>query len=377
MGAEVLVTFRLSSLGFGGTERVFLSVADHLSTTHGWAVDFVVDMTGGHETEQIAVAKGYGLVGLGGRRTWKTILPFARYLRTRRPGIVISAYTDTNAAALMANALNRFRTPILVTEHAPLDEHWAGKPWPKRLLLEFMVRYVYKWADQVVGVSRGLAEQLARRLKHRHISHVHNPVRFRDRTLTRAEARRLLGLEADGRIILAVGRISRAKNYLMLLEALRSLRPAHRPRLYIVGGVFERDEKNRLDRFVAEHGLDGQVTFVDFTHEIHAYYEAADLLVLSSAWEGFGNVLVEGLAFGLPIVSCRCNYGPAEILADGEFGVLVEVNDHVAMGKAIEQVLTQNHFDPERQAERARMFSERRIGEAYFHLICEARGAAP
>jgi glycosyltransferase involved in cell wall biosynthesis len=377
MGAPVLVTFRLSSLGFGGTERVFLSVADHLSTIHGWAVDFVVDTMGGHETEQIAIANGHGLVSLDRRRTWKTILPFVRYLRTRRPGIVISAYTDTNAAALLANALDRFRTPMLVTEHAPLDEHWAGKPWPKRLLLEFMVRYMYRWADHVVGVSRGLAEQLARRLNHRHISHIHNPVRFRDRTLTRAEARQVLGLEVDAQIVLAVGRISRAKNYLMLLEALRSLRPVHRPRLYIVGGVFERDEKARLDRFVAEHRLHGQVTFVDFTHEIHAYYEAANLLVLSSAWEGFGNVLVEALAFGLPIVSCRCNFGPAEILADGEFGVLVEVGDHVAMGKAIGQVLTHNHFDPERQVERARMFSEQRVGEAYFQLICEARGSAP
>ena len=372
----MLVTFRLSALGFGGTERVFLSVADHLSSAYGWQIDFVVDKISDHETEQIAIAKGYRVVGLGVPRTWKTILPFARYLRERSPGIVFSAYTATNAAALIANALNRFRTPFIVTEHAPLVEHWSGKPWPRRMLLEFMVRYVYKSADHVLCVSRGMAEQLGRRLNHPRISYIHNPVRFASRTRSKAEARRVLGVEQDISMILAVGRICRAKNYLMLLEAFKNLRSADKLFLYIVGGVFETDEKFRLDRFIAEHGLDEHVRFVGFTHEVHTYYEAADILVLSSAWEGFGNVLVEALAFGLPIVSSRCNYGPAEILADGEFGVLVDVDDFIAMGQAIQQVLLQNPFDSVRQIQRAQAFSEQHIGSAYHRLICETIGTA-
>jgi glycosyltransferase involved in cell wall biosynthesis len=370
----VLATFRLSSLGFGGTERVFISVADHLSAACGWSVDFVVDTVDGHETEQVAIAKGHGLVGLNASRTWKTILPFARYLNARRPDVVISAYTDTNAAALMASALSQWHVPVVVTEHAPLDEHWAGKPWLRRMLLAWMVRYVYKLASRVVCVSRGMAEQLGKRLNHRYISHIHNPVRFGRRTRSLADARRLLGMDQDVRVILAVGRICRAKNYLMLLEAFRNLRCADKLCLYIVGGVFEVDEALRLNRFIADHRLPGQVTLVGFTHELQAYYEAADLLVLSSAWEGFGNVLVEGLAFGLPIVSTRCNFGPAEILADGEFGELIDVDDHLAMGQAIDRVLARNPFHAERQVRRAGAYSEARVGEAYRRLICEARG---
>lgn len=370
----MLVTFRLSALGFGGTERVFISVADYLSAVQGWEIDFVIDKVSGHDTENVVIAKGYHVVGLNAQRTWKSILPFVKYLKARKPDIVFSAFTETNTAAIISNGLNRFATPLIVTEHASLDEHWASKPWLRKLMLEFMVRYVYKLADRVVCVSQGMAQQLSRRLKHPHIGFIHNPVRFAVRTQSKSEARQILGVEQDINMLLAVGRISTQKNYMMLLQAFQTLGPFNNIHLYIIGGVYEQAEKQHLERFIEDHELEKYVHFIDFTHELHCYYEAADLLVLSSAWEGFGNVIVEALAFGLPVVSTRCNYGPAEILADGKFGVLVEVNDHAAMGHAIQQVIANNPFAAEMQIQRAQIFSEQRIGSEYYKLTCESVG---
>lgn len=372
----MLVTFRLSALGFGGTERVFLSVADFLSTSCGCQINFVVDKISGHETEQIALTKGYEVIGLNASRTWKTIVPFAKYLKMKKPDIVLSAYTETNAAALISNAINRFRAPIVVTEHASLDDNWRNRSSLQRVALELMVRYVYKFADHVLCVSRGVAEQLAERLTHAHISYIHNPARFTQRVRPQKEARLVLGIDPEISMILAVGRICKHKNYLMLLQAFKNLQTTDSPVLYIVGGVHEADEKARIDKFIAEHDLGGRVQFVDFTEDVQVYYEAADLLALSSTSEGFGNVLVEALAFGLPVVSSRCKFGPAEILEDGKFGVLVEVDDFAAMSKAIHQVLEQNPFDPQRQIQRAESFSERRIGEQYYQLICATSGRA-
>lgn len=371
----MLVTFRLSALGYGGTERVFISVADYLSAAHGWEINFVIDKVSGHDTEYVVIAKGYHVVGLNAQRTWKSILPFAKYLKARKPDIVFSAFTETNAAALISNGLNHFATPLIVTEHASLDEHWAGKPWLRKLMLEFMVRYVYKLADRVVCVSQGMAQQLSGRLKHPRISFIHNPVRFAVRTQSKSEARQILGVEQDVNMLLAVGRISTQKNYMMLLQAFQTLGSFNNIHLYVIGGVYEQAEKRSLDRFIEANGLEQRIHFIDFTHEVHRYYEAADLLVLSSAWEGFGNVIVEALAFGLPVVSTRCNYGPAEILADGEFGMLIEVNDYVAMGTAIQQILKINTFPYEQQIQRAQIFSELRIGELYYSLILDTTGS--
>ena len=371
---NMLVTFRLSALGFGGTERVFLSIADFLSSTYGWQIDFVVDQISGNETEQIAKAKGYAVVEMDASRTWKTILPFARYLKTRKPGVVLSAYTETNAAALISNGLNGFSTPIIITEHNSLDEPWRSNSRLKRFMREAIVRYAYRFSDRVLCVSRGLAEQISKKLSHAHISYIHNPTRFSVRTRSKDEARAALDLKDGVRMILAVGRISRQKNYLMMLEAFTSLPASDNNHLYIVGGVYEAAEKKRVDQFIAEHDIGGQVHFVGFTEDVHLYYEAADLLVLSSAWEGFGNVLVEALGFGLPIVSSRCNHGPAEILADGEFGILVDVGDATGMGQAIQKIIEKNPFDPARQILRAQAFSESRIGEEYYRLICQTNG---
>lgn len=367
----MLITFRLSALGFGGTERVFLSVADFLSSKYGYSIDFVIDKVNCHETEKIATNKGYRVIGLNCTRTIRTIYPFYKYLKREKPSIVFSAYTETNTAMLISNMLNIFNTPTIVTEHAALDEHWAYRSRSKKILLELMVKYAYKYADRIICVSKGMIEQLSRRVSHPNISFIHNPVRFSLRTRSKFEARCLLSIDLDKNILIAVGRISKQKNYLMLLQAFNAMNSSGDSLLYIIGGVYEKDEKVKLDQYIEKHDLISKIFFIDFTHDVHRYYEAADVLVLSSAWEGFGNVLVEALAFGLPVVSTRCNYGPAEILAEGQFGYLVDVDDFQSMAKLIGDVITSRPFNSECQTNRALVFSESNVGENYHKLITE------
>jgi len=367
------IIFRLSALGFGGTERVFISVADALLASYGWHSTFVVDRISDSATESVACGRGHRIIGLGVSRTWQSILPFAKVLRDEKPDIVLSAYTETNGAALISRILSGLSLPIVVTEHASLDEHWKGKSRFRRLLLEAIVRQVYKFADHILCVSAGLAAGVTRRQKAVPVSYIHNPVRFDDRRLTKEEAREALKVASDVRMVLAVGRISRQKNYTTLLKGMAELR-ANNAHLYIVGGVFDATEKTQLDVIIQDLGLASRVHFINFTHEIHQFYAAADLLVLSSAWEGFGNVLVEGLAFGLPIVSTRCNHGPAEILADGQYGRLVPVGNAHEMAQAIDEVLMENPFPAALQIRRSQDFSEASIGTQYHSLISRIAG---
>ena len=94
----------------------------------------------------------------------------------------------------------------------------------------------------------------------------------------------------------------------------------------------------------------------------------SDLFALSSNYEGFGNVIVEAMACGTPIVATDCPSGPAEILEDGRYGRLVPVNDQVALAAAIHATLGEA-IDREPLKRRAAAFSPAIAAKKYLKLL--------
>ena len=360
------ISFRISSMGFGGAERVFLSVADVLAKTYQAEIHFVIDSIGKGETEKLVTDRGFKLVGLDCSRTLSSIIPLKTYINSEQPDILISAYTDTNFAALVSAKLAKHRSKVIVSEHASLKEHWQHASLKRRLVLNSYVKFGYRIADYILTVSEGIASQIiAMGHSKNRVGCIHNPVRFNSSKIDKFTTHS----KKTTPIILAVGRIAKQKDYLTLLNAFNLVTKKRNIRLVIVGGVYETSEKQKLDHFIQANNLVEKVDFIGFTENIQDYYVAADVFVLSSAWEGFGNVIVEALAFGLPIVSTDCNHGPAEILQAGKFGKLVSVGDHSAMAEAIIQILENNEFNAEQQVNRAKDFAEATIGEAYYQLF--------
>lgn len=363
----MIVVFRISNLGFGGAERVFISVAGYLSKIHNAEIHFVVDRSVPGGTENVARGHGFKVHNLNCRRTLKSIIPMKNYIDIIKPDILFSAYTDTNFAALISVRLAAHKCLAVVTEHASLDEHWQHSSLKRRLLLNTYVKLGYRLADHVLAVSKGIAGQiLARMNAPDRVSFIHNPIRFKGAAELESP---VTSSPSPTRTILAVGRIARPKDYPCLLRAFQVVSQSLDCRLVIVGGVHEQAEKEELDRFISANGLRDKIEFVGFTDEVENYYKNADVFVLSSAWEGFGNVIVEAMAFGVPVVSTDCNHGPAEILNNGEFGLLVPVGDSVALATAIRSVLTSPSIDKLILQKRAAEFSEERIGEKYWALI--------
>jgi glycosyltransferase involved in cell wall biosynthesis len=90
------------------------------------------------------------------------------------------------------------------------------------------------------------------------------------------------------------------------------------------------------------------------------------VFVLSSAWEGFGVVLVEALALGLPVVSTNCTYGPSEILCNGKYGALVSVGDHEMMAQSLLNALNN---PVQKCASHLEQFTIRAVACEYLSLI--------
>ena len=126
------------------------------------------------------------------------------------------------------------------------------------------------------------------------------------------------------KIVLAVGRLTHIKGFDMLLEAWIQVNKAMPEwTLKIVG---EGEDRVQLNEFIEKYDLKDSVELVGLTDNVSEYYKQAEIFCLSSRFEGFPMVLLETLAFGLPVVSFDCDTGPAEIL-EGTGSILVAKND--------------------------------------------------
>jgi glycosyltransferase involved in cell wall biosynthesis len=101
----------------------------------------------------------------------------------------------------------------------------------------------------------------------------------------------------------------------------------------------EGEERQPLEALARELRLDADVALPGFVSNPYAYMKRAAVFAASSRWEGFGNVLVEAMACGAPVVSTDCPSGPREILEGGRHGLLVPVGDAQALARAIEASL--------------------------------------
>ena len=130
--------------------------------------------------------------------------------------------------------------------------------------------------------------------------------------------------EENTKIVLAVGRLTYIKGFDMLLEAWIQVNQSMPEwTLKIVG---EGEDRAKLTDFIKKNKLTDSVELFGNTDDVGRYYKEAEIFCLSSRFEGFPMVLLETLAFGLPVVSFDCDTGPAEVLEDTG-SILVAPND--------------------------------------------------
>ena len=154
------------------------------------------------------------------------------------------------------------------------------------------------------------------------------------------------------------------KQYLQLIKAFSLLPSNLNAKLIILGSGQLRDH---LISLIGELNLTERVELPGFVHDPSQWYRTADLFVLSSRWEGFGNVIVEALECGVPVVSTRSG-GPTEILNDGAYGKLVPVGDCNALATAMEESFGALH-DHELLRNRAQDFSISLISDKYLNYF--------
>jgi glycosyltransferase involved in cell wall biosynthesis len=302
-----------------------------------------------------------------------------RYFREERPRAVFAAGLSANLLATWARALARSDARVVLSQRNTMSCVMTTWRW-KRRAFPALIRRNYLAADAIVAVSGGVADDLAAHfgISRNRITVVHNPVVSDDVSAQAAEAIDHPWFAPDAPpVVLSAGRLHTAKDHPTLIRAFARVRQARAARLLILGsGKNDEDTAHRraeLMRLAAELGIAEDVDLPGFVPNPFPYMARAAVFALSSLWEGFGNVLVEALSCGCPIVSTDCPSGPAEILDRGRYGRLVPVGDAAAMAEAI---LTTLSNPPDRDVLRARgaVFSVARAVDAYLDLLLDRPG---
>jgi glycosyltransferase involved in cell wall biosynthesis len=355
----------MPTIGGGGAERIMLNLARCL-LDHGLSVDLILAQAAGAFMDEIPDA--IRVVDLGAHRLTASLPPLARHLRRDRPPVLLTALNNANIVALLAHRLAMVPTRIVVTEHNTMSQLVASHPHRRAKLKPLLTRLTYAWADGIIAVSKGVAEDLSRvaGVPMDRIQVIYNPV-ITPEMMAKAAERVDHPWFAPGSppLILGVGRLMPQKDFPNLIRAFASLRARREARLLILGEGADRPD---LEALIDRLGVGSDVQLPGFVANPYAYMACADLFVLSSAWEGLPTVLIEAMGAGAPVVATDCRSGPREILDGGRLAPLVPVNDSEALAAAMLAALD----DPPDRAqllERSRDYSLEQIPQQYIEAM--------
>lgn len=309
MEKRIMIITRL--LTSGGAERTAANLATEMAKTHKvWLVVFdgngatyscrapIIDLKTPMQKGIIHKAEWY-------IRTWKRILNLKKELK------ITHSISFLNEPDLI-NVLTAFRGKAIVSvrnKRSSLNKNWVSK---------IKDQWVFKKADRIISLSIGVKDDLVNfyKIKPDKIDVIYNPC-DRERITTNANELTEVDFEKilSGHDVITAGRLTKQKGQWHLIRAFsRIVNEVTDAKLFILG-------QGKLDEYLEEliNGLhlEEHVYILGYKENPYVYLTKCSLFVFSSMYEGFGNILLEAMACGLPIISTDCLVGPRELLAPG------------------------------------------------------------
>lgn len=323
----------ITGLGMGGAERQVCDLADQFSGKDHHIL--LISMTG----ETVNRPQSTNIIEVAELNMTKTPLGFIKaYWQARRlinqfkPDVVHSHMVHANLFARLLRLSTRI--PKLICTAHNTNEGGRGRMLAYRVtdaLCDLSTNVSQEAVDAFIAQGAVPATRMVA------MPNGIDTVRFTFNPACRASLRRQLKLEDDTPLILAVGRFNIQKDYPNLLNAFDQLpRVLSHVQLAIIGIG---EEQTKIEALAVQLGLTQRVHFLGLQRNVHEWMSAADLFVLSSAWEGFGLVVAEAMACERVVVATDCG-GVKEVLGDS--GILVPAKNSLALAKGLEEGLKLN-----------------------------------
>lgn len=305
------------SFNGGGAQKIALNLANYYSKNH--QVDLIALKSSGPFKKE--VNKKVNLIILN-RRSRDSFFRLVKVLKRSKSDVVISVIRDTNILLGLSSFF--FKSKIIFREASTLDKVLHFNKIKRFLYLKLM-NLTYRRASKIIANSFDTKRDL---IKFKVIDSnecvvIGNPVLPENiNNLIKENILDQWFYNSNFKLILNVGRLSKEKNQIFLLKAFAfAFKLDQSIRLIIVG---EGEEKDNLINASIKLGVREYFKIIPFTPNPFPFYHKSDIFVLTSLFEGFGNVIVEAMACKTPVICLDCSGGPKMILKNGLYGKLVQ-----------------------------------------------------
>lgn len=346
----------INSLTSGGAERVASTIANYwaennyqitiLTFDDGSEPPFY-DLVSKIQHIPMGIAKESSNLFDALFNTSKRLWRLRKIISNLAPDVIISFLNTVNILTLIAT--KGLKIPVVISEHIdPYREQMNNQTW------YILRQWTYSWASCLVTPSNGVMNYFGLwNLKMTAI--IPNPVTI----IREKEANQLTGEKdnsSDNFSIIAVGRLEQQKRFDLLINSFAQLKDLYPNwQLNIFG---EGQLRSELEFLCEKLNLCDRVFLPGRVKNIHNKMRQSDLFVLSSSYEGFGMVIVEAMACGLPVISTDCPSGPSEIITNNVDGILVPNENAKKLVKAMDYLMS-NPLERKKLGENALKITER------------------
>ena len=373
MKARRKVCFVLPSLAGGGAERAAVQILNGLDASRWDRSMYLFRAEGPYLSELSSEVRLQSGAGTSRFARWREL---RRFMAATKPDLVVAFLSYFTVLSAVRAAMTRAK--VIFNQQTPMsaflddaDYEWR-RPLRKRGF-SAVTRLGYAAADLVITSSRGVAQDLTAKfgVDPARVRVVPNPV---DVEAVQAAAADPLDAAHQQRwqrpVIVAAGRLADAKNYPLLIDALALVRASVPATLFVLG---EGERAEDLRRLAGERGLADAIVWCGFQSNPWKYMARADVFALTSRYEGFGNVLVEAMACGVPVVATR-SPGTEDIVRDGVDGLLTRHTPDAVAASLTRLLLDVAERDRMAAAARlsANRFAKPAIAQSYDAVFAEA-----
>ncbi len=320
------IIFILPSLYGGGAERIVLNLLKHLDRSKFTLVLALVKKEGRYLQD---IPKDVELIDLDVKQARYSLFKIAKLIREQKPDIIFTSLSHLNLLIALIRPFFSKKIKFIARESNTVSEQNKRDKYPK--INDLLYRLVYNNYDLIVTQAKAMRDDLKKNynVDESKMKIIYNPVDID--YIKNSSVEKRVDLPKGKFNLLAVGRLSEQKGYDLLLKSLAKLDDSFY--LSILG---EGDKKEELKEQIEELNIQNRVDLKGFSSNPYAYMKEADLLVLSSRYEGLPNVVLEANSLGLGVVAYDSSGGTGEIVKDGINGYLVKPFDVDEFARKIE-----------------------------------------